>query len=184
MYSIDIIVQNYFSLIRTPFLTESMLILSRLFDLLAYSVTVALFMVFLVYLVRGFRYAMLFLITISSTGILVYLLKLFFNVNRPTDTVISTFGQSFPSYHATIATVFFVMLIYIFDDYFKSFQRIIFNTICILAIFAIAFSRVYLGVHWTSDVIFGIILGSTISYISIIIFRHVRNMHNNTSMLK
>ena len=171
MSNIDIIVQNYFSLIRTPFITEFMYLLSSLFDFSFYFLAITFFVALLVYLVRNFRYAVLFVSTLLFGIILVYLLKSFFNVGRPVDTVIYAFGQSFPSYHATVATIFFSLLMYIFDDYFKGSWRVIFNIFCITLIFLIAFSRVYLGVHWLSDVAFGILLGSLICYFSVTVFK-------------
>ncbi len=171
MHSIDIFVQNYFSLARTPFATEFLYILTSLFNVSLYSALLTLFTTYLIYLVRNIRYAVLFLSSLAAGVIAVYFLKMFFNVARPTDFVFVAHGQSFPSYHATIASIFFIMLMYIFDDYFSSFFRIIFNTLSILAIFAIAFSRIYLGVHWVSDVVFGVLLGALVSYISIRLFR-------------
>ena len=167
MHSIDIFVQNYFSLARTSTLTELMYLLSILFDVSFYFVAVAFFTAILIYLVRSFRYSILFISTLVSGGILVYFLKMFFNVSRPTEAVLSAFGQSFPSYHATIATIFFSLLMYIFDDYFSSVSRIAFNTFCIALLFLVAISRVYLGVHWVSDVLVGVLLGAVISYLAV-----------------
>ena len=171
MHNIDIIVQNYFSLARTSSFTEYMYILSNFFDITGYSVALFFCFVFLIYLIRGKKYSLLFIITILVTTVSVYLLKIFFNVSRPIDGVISAFGQSFPSFHATISSVSFIMLMYVFDDYFSSFFRVLFNTICIVILFSVAFSRVYLGVHWVSDVASGVIFGGLISYVSILIFR-------------
>jgi undecaprenyl-diphosphatase len=110
-------------------------------------------------------------LTIFVGGIITYFLKIFFDVSRPSMAVISVLGQSFPSYHAVAATIFFLMLIYIFDDYLKSAIRFVFNFACIFMIFAVSFSRIYLGVHWFSDVFAGVILGGFIVYFSIKIFR-------------
>ena len=180
MYSIDIFVQNYFSLIRTVHLTEFMYLLSTLFDFSLPFILICICLTVLIYILKNFRYALLFAFTLSFGAILVYLLKIFFNVNRPTDAVMSAFGQSFPSGHATAATIFFVMLMYIFDPVVESthyragshnfsFGRIIFNTLCVAVIILVGFSRIYLGVHWASDVAFGVLLGALVSYFSIII---------------
>ena len=171
MKSVDIFVQNYFSLSRTAGFTEWMYILSNIFDVTIYSTIIFLCFVLLVYLLKGKKYSIFFTTTIVFTGVSVYFLKIFFDVARPLDGVMSVYGQSFPSYHATMSTVFFIILIYIFDDYFSSFIRWVFNFLCVFMIFAISFSRIYLGVHWVSDVVSGIVLGGIISYIAIEVFK-------------
>jgi len=177
MNSIDIFIQNYFSVSRTPFITELMYILTSFFsvdDLMSGTrfVVIVLCIAVLIYLVRNLRYSILFVVTLFSGAVITYLLKIFFNVSRPLDAVIIEITKSFPSYHATVATIFFVMLMYIFDDHLKSLARIIFNTFCVVCILLIALSRMYLGVHWLSDVVGGIVLGSLISYIFAMVFSH------------
>jgi undecaprenyl-diphosphatase len=171
MNFIDINVKNYFDLSRTSGLTEYMYLLTNLFDVSVYSAMVFVCFAVLVYLFRGIRYAVFFMTTLVSTAVLVYILKVVFDVARPDGGVMSAFGQSFPSFHATASAVFFIILIYIFDDYLKSSVRFVFNFLCIFMIFAVSFSRIYLGVHWFSDVFVGVILGGAIVYVSIGIFR-------------
>lgn len=184
MNTIDILVQNYISLARTPNLTELMYLLTIFFNVSIYTFYIFILITLLVALASGVKHALLFLSTTFFTANLVYLLKDCFGILRPEDSVVYTFGHSFPSFHATMATVFFVMLMYIFDEHLRPFLRVIFNSISIFAIFAVAFSRVYLGAHWFSDVFFGVILGALVSYFFIIIFRFVINMRGATSMVK
>ncbi len=171
MHSIDIFVQNYFSSVRTPILTQFIYIITVFFDFSIYFILLSLFTAVLIYLVRNFRYAMIFLSALVFSAVVVYFLKSFFEVARPLDGALTALGKSFPSYHATQSTVFFVMLMYIFDDYLKTKARITLNIFCVISILLFSFSRVYLGVHWLSDIVSGIVLGIGISYIFMHVFK-------------
>ena len=173
MNFLDILVNSYISQIRGPHLTQLMFAISGFFDVSVLSVLVTILIAVLIKMIRGKKYAALFLGSIYVSAVLAYLLKLFFNVSRPADAVTLAFGPSFPSYHALVATVFFVILIYIFDDFLRGFWRILFNAVCVFLIFLVAFSRVYLGVHWLSDVSAGILIGSVFSYLAILIFKRI-----------
>ena len=70
-------------------------------------------------------------------------------------------GYSFPSGHSTNNMAFYALAIYLVYNNVKN--KKIRNTICIvLAIIPIliAFTRIYLGVHYLSDVIAGLCLGA------------------------
>ncbi len=172
MYSFDFFVQNYF-VERSEFATDIIYAITSIFDGSFHFVFLVLCITFLIYLVRGFYYLLLFFGSLFLGAVVVFILKNIFDVARPLDGFIIALSNSFPSQHATSATIFFVMLMYVFHTHFKSVGRVIFNSICIAGIILVAFSRVYLGVHWLSDVLFGIILGIFISYISIIVFKRV-----------
>ena len=174
MNSIDTSIQIFFAGVRTPDLIEFFYLLTVLFDLTIYFVLLVVFVAILIRLVRNSTHAVFFLLTMTTGAVAVYLLKIFFNTSRPLDPVFNAFGQSFPSYHAALSTVFFIMLMYIFDDYFVGVPKKIFHLLCIVAVFLVSFSRIYLGVHWFSDVFFGVLVGGVISYLAILIFRRVR----------
>ena len=87
-------------------------------------------------------------------------LKGIFRRNRPIYMMIKKDGYSFPSGHSMVSTVFYGYLIYLVYKYIDN--KIIKNIlICLLIIMIllICFSRIYLGVHYFSDVIGGISIG-------------------------
>jgi undecaprenyl-diphosphatase len=79
---------------------------------------------------------------------------------RPLDALATATDFSFPSTHAVMATVFFFFLVYIVRDNIASWwRRYIFILACLLAVLLTGFSRLYLHVHWLTDVIAGYLLG-------------------------
>ncbi len=73
-------------------------------------------------------------------------------------------GYSFPSGHSMVSTAFYGLIIYFIYKYVKNKKlKYILCTMLSLLIVLIAFSRVYLGVHYASDVIAGFLL--TIAYL-------------------
>lgn len=88
---------------------------------------------------------------------------------RPTDyRIINETGYSFPSGHSMISMAFYGYLIYLIYKYVKN-KYIKISLIAFLSILIvlIGISRIYLGVHYTSDVLAGFLI--SISYLVIYI---------------
>lgn len=171
MDSINTIVQNYFTFNRTPQITEFMYSITSTFDFTISYLLIVVCISILIYRTKSIKDMSLFLFTVFSTAGIVYVLKHIFSTTRPENGIIEVSGGSFPSYHATIAIVFFVILNYIFYERLNKKQRILVVSLSTTVASLVAFSRIYLGVHWLSDVVFGIILGILISLLAIVIFR-------------
>lgn len=76
------------------------------------------------------------------------------------DAVIIQGGYSFPSGHSTVAMTLYLTFMILFRKYIKNARTIkIANILCFSMIILIGFSRIYLGVHYVSDVIAGFSLG-------------------------
>jgi membrane-associated phospholipid phosphatase len=96
-----------------------------------------------------------------SSLVLMLILKNLFGRKRPLSPLLKAArGLSFPSGHAIMSVSFFGLIIYILlhtvDD---TIVRTILVALAIVLILLIGFSRVYLRVHYTSDVIAGFIIG-------------------------
>ncbi|GGI42172.1 phosphatase PAP2 family protein [Mammaliicoccus stepanovicii] len=101
-----------------------------------------------------------FALTMILSGTLNPLLKNIFDRERPTLLrLIDISGFSFPSGHAMGSTAFFGSIIYILYRVSNKTMRPYLMGICVLFIIMISTSRVYLGVHYPTDIIAGIIGG-------------------------
>mgnify|MGYP001091865237 FL=1 len=97
------------------------------------------------------------------------LLKRILQRPRPTEfRIIEETGYSFPSGHSMISMAFYGYLIYLIYKYVKN-KYVKWISIIILSILicSIGISRIYLGVHYTSDVLGGFFI--SISYLVIYI---------------
>ena len=90
------------------------------------------------------------------------LLKRVFRRLRPINGIISESGYSFPSGHSMVSMAFYGFLIYLlYKSNFK--YKNIFIGLLIVLILLIGISRIYLGVHYPTDVFGGFLL--SISYL-------------------
>ncbi|NMG08394.1 phosphatase PAP2 family protein [Brasilonema sp. UFV-L1] len=87
-------------------------------------------------------------------------LKLLFGRARPDlwDWIINVGHHSFPSGHAMVSMVIYGFLGYILAKEFPKWRGRIF-ALTVVLIVAIGFSRLYLGVHWPTDVVAGYAVG-------------------------
>ena len=97
------------------------------------------------------------------------LLKRILQRPRPTEfRIIEETGYSFPSGHSMISMAFYGYLIYLIYKYVKN-KYIKWISIVLLGILicSIGISRIYLGVHYTSDVLGGFLI--SVSYLVVYI---------------
>lgn len=91
---------------------------------------------------------------------------------RPTEFfLIVEKGFSFPSGHAMVSTACYGLLMYLIYKYTKKTHKNILMIMISILILLIMFSRIYLGVHYLSDVV----VGCLISIIYLIIYIRIMN---------
>jgi len=118
----------------------------------------------------------IFSIAITST-VVMFTLKEIFKRQRPLEPLLHAVpGFSFPSGHSFSSFTFFGLLVYIIADS-KSISpalRWLGGILCILVASVIAISRVYLKVHYPSDVIGGFLLCLIWLGISFVVLHRIR----------
>lgn len=119
--------------------------------------------------IKNKKIGLLIGINLVTITILNQIFKFILQRPRPTENrIINENGYSFPSGHSMISMAFYGFLIYLIYKYVKNkkIKYISITLISILIIF-IGISRIYLGVHYTSDVLAGFLF--SISYLIIFI---------------
>jgi undecaprenyl-diphosphatase len=110
-----------------------------------------------------------------SSLVLMFLLKWLFKRKRPLSPLLKAArGLSFPSGHAIMAVSFFGLVVYcILHSIVPQWLKIAFTIFLVILILLIGFSRIYLRVHYASDVIAGFIVGLVWLLISLLVIDQV-----------
>jgi undecaprenyl-diphosphatase len=154
----QLISTNIISL-QTETLSKIMLFLTHLGDKYIIALFSVILLIFLLYK-KPYLKTEMFILTMGSAVVFSQALKYLIRRPRPLEMLIEKTSFSFPSGHATLAIAFFGMLIYLFKNKIKNkTSRYLFIIINILLILVIGFSRLYLNIHWFTDVLAGFVLG-------------------------
>ena len=156
--------------LRTPILTTFLVKVTQVGNPFILSSVTALIAAILV--LRGRLYgASLFVAAMIVAVVSLAILKNTFQITRPVSDVVSVDGWSFPSGHATVATTFFFMLAYTFFGRMKTLRQkssLVLGSI--VGGLLVCFSRLYLGAHWTLDILAGVALGLLSVSFTVLVF--------------
>lgn len=115
------------------------------------------------------RYYGLKLLILSSLGsyLLNIGLKFIFNRSRPFDYfLVEQGGLSYPSGHSMVTMAFYMTIVYLLEKSIRDRGKgSTLKIIAILMIGLMGLSRLYLGVHWPTDIIGGYLIGYVFYYI-------------------
>ncbi len=159
MTRVDVWLNAHVILLWSPLLNKVMLFITNIANSIVLLILCIILFSILVYKKKWYHSILLVFSIIGGVS-LELLAKLIIHRTRPQNSLIEFSGYSFPSGHATMAIIFFSVLLYSFKDDIKNvLYRRIFITTNIALFFLIGLSRVYLNAHWFSDVIAGFALG-------------------------
>jgi len=163
--SFDTAVYSFIISFKNPFLT----FFFKFISYLASPPTLIILSLVMFLAFKNKKYGLLSLISLIFITISNQILKLVFSRERPFNLMmVEEHGYSFPSGHAMVSTAFYGVLIYLIwktnlNIKYKKMWTIILSILILL----IGISRIYLGVHYASDIVAGFTI--SISYIIILV---------------
>lgn len=118
------------------------------------------------------RTSVFYAVCFALTGVLNLLFKIIIGRARPESLmIIAETGYSFPSGHSMLAMTFFALAIHYVCKTIKNKPlKIALAVIFSIIISLVGFSRIYLGVHYLSDVIAGFLLSFVIVVVSLLAY--------------
>ncbi|MDO5556120.1 MAG: phosphatase PAP2 family protein [Clostridia bacterium] len=160
MHLINIIDTNLYNIIIKMF-SQNVTAIMTFIAYLGSAITLITFSLEFIFLFKNKKYPIFIILNLISVFILNRILKLIIARPRPQVLILALEnGYSFPSGHAMVSFGFYGFLIYLAYKNIKNkkikYPLIVFLSILILLI---GISRVYLGVHYATDVIGGFAIG-------------------------
>lgn len=176
---IDTVIREWAYGQRTPVLNRILIGITYLGN---WQTIVSLGLILLAYPGTRKNIGLPFAVTAVSSTVIYKAAKSIFQRPRPELAVriIKEGGYSFPSGHSMNCLVIYGMLIYLTRRYCRN-KRIanIITVVLSLLILAIGCSRVYVGVHFPTDILGGWSLGIAVLTTAIIIFERIRGGKND-----
>ena len=173
----DTAIYNYIIKYKSDFM-------SNFFKVVTFFASV-LFMVFItlgcLFLPICKKYKIVIALNMINDVILNNVIKVIVKRERPISWfLVEESGYSFPSGHAMAAVCFYGLIIYLlYRSNIKKKYKIVIITFLTILILLIALSRIYLGVHYASDVIGGVVIALIYLVIYVtIIDRKILNKNN------
>ncbi|EDS75558.1 MAG: phosphatase PAP2 family protein [Thomasclavelia spiroformis] len=158
---IDLYVYQFLHYFKSPFMTNMFTTITHLGGFIGITAVIILIFLF------NRRFALSCLSLSVLQQILNNILKIIFKRPRPSvEHLVEVSNYSFPSGHAMAITCLYALIIcYIYRS--KPNYRNVLIILCVLVIILVNLSRVYLGVHYFSDVFAGSMLSlSLVLYVS------------------
>lgn len=160
---------TFYNILRKYFIKDSITPYMKIITNFGGATCLITITILLLILIKNKKIGLITLTNLVLITILNQILKIVLKRPRPTEfRIINETGYSFPSGHSMISMAFYGLLIYLIYKKIKNkYLKATLIIILLLLILAIGISRIYLGVHYVSDVIGGFLI--SISYLIVYI---------------
>ena len=158
-----------YKIISTFLISDFVTPIAKVITNLGSAVFLIALTIILIIVIKNKKIGLSIFLNLSFVTILNQLLKRILQRPRPNEfRIIEETGYSFPSGHSMVSMAFYGYLIYLIYKYVKN-KYIKWGLITLLSILIVSIgtSRIYLGVHYTSDVLGGFLIA--VSYLIIYI---------------
>lgn len=166
IYQLDVI---GYELISKHLISDNITPIAKVITQLGGVIGIITIAIILSIVIKDKKTSILIWVNLIISTLLNQILKYIIQRPRPTEfRLIDEKGYSFPSGHSMVSAAFYGLLIYlIYKNVKNKYLKWGLVTLLSLLIFLIGTSRIYLGVHYTSDVLAGFLI--SISYLIIFV---------------
>ncbi|MDA8214190.1 MAG: bifunctional DedA family/phosphatase PAP2 family protein [Nitrospiraceae bacterium] len=179
LFYLDFKIQGFVEGIISPWITRFMVDITNIGGVYLVVITAGIMALYLLYKRHWWELFTLFLAAVMGE-ILLVILKLFFHRPRPSPQIVAAHWYSFPSGHAFSAMIVYGFLIYMTWRLIKNEAlRFIIFSLSIPLIILIGISRIYLNVHWLTDVLGGYAAGFAWLLFSIIMVNTIKQYYRS-----
>ncbi len=176
LMNFDTQVSDYVQGYRTDTLTTYFTVVTDLGDVTGYIIVFSLCTILFHFIFKSWKYvAQLGLVMILALSSNIFLKQLINRARPAVEHLVTVKTLSYPSGHAMISMAFYGLLIYLVYQFkIRLLFKIVLISILLFLIVSIGLSRIYLGVHFPSDVLGGFIAGFIWVIFCIMIFNLIK----------
>lgn len=180
--NLDLLVHDYVQTINNPWLVKIMIFITYMGFPWTFVILCALISSYLCYQRKILETIFLITTLISSWGIMEGLKYLFARSRPAGEAFTVASGYSFPSGHAMIALAFYGFLAALLLRHGKGSRQAWVKAIALyILVLLIGLSRIYLNVHYLSDIVAGFLFGTIVLAVNLKAMKLVQNRLGETS---
>jgi undecaprenyl-diphosphatase len=148
----------------SKFISPNFKFIMQFLSLSAYTPTLIVLTILIYFVFRNnmkySKYWLIIAINLAVSDFIVEIFKIIFHRVRPDILrLVEVTGYSFPSGHSMVGMSFYGLIFYLMFINLNNYKKYVNAVLFALLIFFIGVSRVYLGVHYASDVLAGFSAG-------------------------